>query len=142
MARNTTTAREFFDQLSPYADIAYGPSLNNPTDQNQDITDPLDQVKQNFRTLLLTSPGEKLSDPQFGIGIQNFIFEMNIPETEAQIKSRINSQAKIYMSYINITNIQTSKFQDNDNGLYLAITYYVPEINQQDRIVINFPENR
>ena len=142
MPKYARSAQEFFDQLSPFSDVAYGPNIESPIDQDEDFTDPMDQVKQDFRTLLLTRPGEKLGDPEFGIGIQNFLFEMNTIETQAQINSRIRSQASIYMSYIDITGITLQRFENNDNGLYVAVTYYVPQINQQDQIVVDFPENR
>jgi phage baseplate assembly protein W len=129
------------DELSPYADIAYGPSLDDPTDSDSDLSDPLAEIKQNFKILLLTRPGEKLDEPEFGIGIQNFLFEMNTIEIKQQISSRIKSQVITYLSSINIVNIDLSTFENNENGVYVAITYYVPQINQQDRIVVNFPEN-
>jgi len=140
--RTPRTAQEFMDELSPYADIAYGPSLEDPTDPDMDLSDPLAEIKQNFKILLLTRPGEKLDEPDFGIGIQNFLFEMNTIETKQQISSRIRSQVITYLSSINIVNIDLSTFDNNENGVYVAITYYVPQINQQDRIVVNFPENR
>jgi len=140
--RPPRTAQEFMDELSPYADIAYGPSLEDPTDPDLDLSDPLAEIKQNFKILLLTRPGEKLDEPDFGIGIQNFLFEMNTIETKQQINSRIRSQVITYLSSINIVNIDLSTFDNNENGVYVAITYYVPQINQQDRIVVNFPENR
>lgn len=135
------TTKEFMDELSPYADISYGPSLDDPTDSDSDLSDPLAEIKQNFKILLLTRPGEKLDEPEFGIGIQNFLFEMNTVEVKQQISSRIKSQVITYLSSINIVNIDLSTFENNENGVYVAITYYVPQINQQDRIVVNFPEN-
>ena len=142
MPRYSRSAQQFFVTLSPFADIAYGPNIESPIDQDEDFTNPLDQVKQNFRTLLLTRPGEKLGDPQFGIGIQDFLFEMNTIETQSQVNSKIRSQVNIYMSYITITNITLQRFDNNENGLYVAISYYVPQINQQDQIIVDFPENR
>jgi len=142
MPKYARSAQQFFDQLSPFADVAYGPSLDSPINQEEDLTDPLAQVKQNFRILLLTRPGEKLGDPEFGVGIQNFLFEMNSVETQAQINSKIRSQVNIYMSYINITDIVLQNPQSDGNSLYVAVTYFVPQINQQDQIVVDFPENR
>lgn len=142
MPKYARSAQQFFDQLSPFADVAYGPNLSSPIDQDEDLTDPLAQIKQNFRILLLTRQGEKLGDPEFGIGIQNFLFETNNAQTQAQIKSKIKSQVNIYMSYINITEITLQNPQPDGNSLYVAVTYFVPQINQQDQIVVNFPENR
>ena len=33
-----------------------------------------DLVRQNFKNLLLTIPGERMMDPDFGVGIQRFLF--------------------------------------------------------------------
>ena len=142
MSRNARSAQQFFDQLSPFADIVYGPNIDSPIDQDEDFTDPMDQIKQNFKILLLTRPGEKLGDPEFGIGIQNFLFEMNTVETQSQINSRIRSQVSIYMSYITIRQITLQRTDNSETGLYVAITYYVPQTNQQDQIVVDFPQNR
>ena len=32
-------------------------------------------VRQNFKNLVLTAPGERVMDPQFGGGMRNFLFE-------------------------------------------------------------------
>ena len=32
-------------------------------------------IKQNFKNLILTAPGERIMDPNFGVGIRNFLFE-------------------------------------------------------------------
>ena len=48
---------------------------------NEDTFKLYDDVKQqiNFylKNLLLTSPGENISDPNYGVGIRQFLFEMN-----------------------------------------------------------------
>ena len=63
----------FFDELSQFEDIIQGPLLSSPTDPLTDITDPKEQVKQNFRILLLTAPGERLTDSNFGVGLKNYL---------------------------------------------------------------------
>ena len=35
--------------------------------------DLLSVVKQNFKMLILTNPGEKIMDPEVGVGIQKFL---------------------------------------------------------------------
>ena len=44
----------FWDKLSQYEDIIQGPLSSSPTDPLTDITDPKEQVKQNFRTVSYT----------------------------------------------------------------------------------------
>ena len=33
-----------------------------------------EMVKQNFKNLMLTSPGERIMDPEFGVGLRRFLF--------------------------------------------------------------------
>ena len=35
-------------------------------------------IQQNLKGLLLTSPGERVKDPLFGVGLRDFLFEQNI----------------------------------------------------------------
>ena len=39
-----------------------------------------DQIKTNFLNLLLTVPGERINQPNYGIGLKNLLFENNIDE--------------------------------------------------------------
>ena len=32
-------------------------------------------VKQNLKMLILTSPGERVMEPDYGVGMKNFLFE-------------------------------------------------------------------
>ena len=43
------------------------------------ITDYKELVKQNLKNLILTNPGEKIMDADFGIGINRFLFELDNP---------------------------------------------------------------
>ena len=35
----------------------------------------LDSIKQNVKMVVLTSPGERVMDPSFGVGIRKYLFE-------------------------------------------------------------------
>ena len=71
-------------------------------------------VKQNFKNLILTSPGERVMLPTFGAGVRRLLFEPLTPETFSKVSQRISSQVTKFMSYINIENISiyifTNKF--------------------------------
>ena len=36
-----------------------------------------DMVKQNIKMLLLTAPGERIMDSNFGVGLKTYLFELN-----------------------------------------------------------------
>ena len=126
------------DQTS-YTSIAYGPSLNGVTDPLDDITDPKDQVKQNFRMLLLTRPGERITDSNFGIGIQNYLFELANTSTQSQIKTRITNQVAIYMPYITIRDLRVGLASADSQALRVIIQYYIPSLDVLDQQDMVFP---
>ncbi len=70
-------------------------------------------AKQNLKMLVLTAPGERIMDPNFGVGLKGYLFEMNMPSTYEQISSRIESQVGQYLDYIRIDDIQYQIPEDN-----------------------------
>ena len=50
-----------------------------------------DVIRQNFKMLILTSPGERIMLPDFGAGIRRFLFEPIIPTQFSKIKNRVLS---------------------------------------------------
>jgi len=95
-----------------------------------------DEVQQNLKHLILTSPGERVMDINFGVGIRRFLFEQMVPQTQDKIESRILSQVRQYLPFVKITKID---FNTNEflNLLNIAITYNVSSINKNDKIVID-----
>jgi len=83
-------------------------------------------VKQNFKNLILTIPGERIMIPDFGVGIRTFLFEMNDETTYGAIRSAITTQVKKYMPYIGIENVLFNVDEFNaPNSLNLAIFYNI-----------------
>jgi phage baseplate assembly protein W len=61
-----------------------------------------EMVTQNLKNLILTVPGERMMDPNFGAGIKRFLFEQHDVSTYSSIFSKIIEQATIYMPFIDI----------------------------------------
>ena len=72
-----------------------------------------DLAKQNLKMLILTLPGERIMDPNFGVGLRRYLFELNDSNTYSNISSRIREQTQRYLSYIQIDDI---KFQIPENN--------------------------
>jgi phage baseplate assembly protein W len=89
-------------------------------------------VKQNFKNLMLTAPGEKMMDPEFGVGLRKFLFENSTQVTPSQLKGRIKSQSIKYLPYINILSIEFGEEdQNNLNVLRASISYFIKPLNLQ-----------
>ena len=109
----------------------YGPKW--PLSQgNHDTFELYDDVKQQIsfylKNLLLTSPGENLSDPNYGVGLRRYMFEQNLPSTRGSIASEISSQMSEYLPYLEVSDIQVgATAQEIDsNTLSVRIVYSIP----------------
>jgi len=63
---------------------------------------------QNLTNVLLTSPGERVMDPEFGVGLRKYLFQPNSETTYMDIESRIQNQVRKYLSFIEILRIRFS----------------------------------
>mgnify|MGYP003348522232 CR=1 FL=1 len=96
-----------------------------------------DLVKQNFKTLLLTIPGERIMLPDFGVGIQKYLFENMETGAISGIASAVNNQVSKYMPYISILDIATKNSEDDDHLSSVTITYYIKPLSEQDTIDVS-----
>ena len=101
-----------------------------------------EMVKQNVKMLLLTAPGERIMDPDFGIGLQTFLFENNTKHSQGSLESRIVSQIGTYMPFIEVVALNfhdsvTNELID-DNYLKIEFKYFIKPLNQLDAIDLDF----
>ena len=90
-------------------------------------------VSQNLKMLILTSPGERVMDPLFGVGIYNFLFDLNTQLTRIEIKERIARQVKKYMPFVTIQDVIFSETDGMDidrSILSVGIQYVVPSLGE------------
>lgn len=106
-----------------------------------------DQAVTNYINLLLTRPGERYHQPNYGIGLQLQIFEMNTEATRTEIEFRIRQQAAYWLPHIVNHDIQVMPRakpgivdSDPENAIQIRITFSVTEKNANKTITI-FQEN-
>ena len=95
-----------------------------------------DMVKQNFKNLLLTVPGERIMIPDFGVGIQKYLFEQRGFGIVESISAGIQVQVSKYMPYIEILNINTIASEETEELLSIKIDYYIKPLGESDLIEI------
>ena len=91
-------------------------------------------VKQNFKHLVMTSPGEKIMNPDFGVGLRNFLFENQDRGVVENFKERLYVQAEKYMPFVSIINVNTSFFENTFN---VDIKYFIKPIAIEDALSLN-----
>ena len=101
----------------------------------------IEAIIQDLKMLILTSPGERTMDPNFGVGMRRFLFEQNNAPTHASIRARIRRQAAEYMPFLDITDISFSTDLDGEgfraNSLLVGITFYIPSLGVGSTANIN-----
>ena len=94
-----------------------------------------EQVKSNLINLLLTEPGERINEPNFGVGLKNLLFEQN-PDIEI-LKEKINTQIEYYIPLISLSDVNMN-FENDKYLLYIIISYNFNLDGSTDAIQLNF----
>ena len=120
----------------------YSPSLPLTTNNTHYdmIFDIGTNIKQNFKNLLLTSPGERIMIPNFGCGIRRFLFEYEEDAMFEDISAIIEDQTEAYMPFIEIDDISLDDVvlggTEKQHTLAFTISYSVPSLDIQDSLLI------
>ena len=94
-----------------------------------------EQLKSNFLNLLLTVPGERLNNPNYGIGLKKLLFENYIDEES--LLEDISTKVQFYLPEIKLNNTKVIR----DTDLYkitIKLDYTIIIDNTDDSIQINF----
>ena len=108
----------------------YGPAWPLKTG-NHDTYVVYEDLKQQIsfylKNLILTSPGENISDPGYGVGLRRFLFEQNTEFNRSTIKNAIASQIAAYLPYLSIDDIIVDASADeiDQNSLSIKIIYRI-----------------
>mgnify|MGYP003637767500 CR=1 FL=1 len=104
-----------------------------------------DSVKQNLAGLVLTVPGERIMDPDFGVGLRTYLFEIDNPLVRSDISGKLTQQVGVYIPWVNILEISFTTQKDNPeleaNFLYMSFTYIITPLDFTDRLDITLPIN-
>lgn len=114
-------------------DLRSDVSFNNQLNKNETLRDfsaifDIEAVKNSIKTAFLTSPGENLLDPKYGVDIKQYIFEPVDDFTAEIIKEDILSKLPIMEPRIVVNNVEVVGNEDqNQYDIYLTID--VPSLN-------------
>lgn len=92
----------------------------------------LERIKESIYQILLTYPGERVMEPEFGCRLRDFIFENVMDATvKTMIRFEIERAITRWEPRIQINNIAISFIDDNDNGTKLVIDLFAIVIKYQ-----------
>tara|TARA_R100001015_G_C4566701_1_gene125498 strand:- start:59 stop:460 length:402 start_codon:yes stop_codon:yes gene_type:complete len=97
-------------------------------------------VRQNFKNLVLTSPGERIMLPDFGAGLRRLLFDQQGKQTFSEVVSSIRSQVDRYMPFIVIEKISFQTTENDPsipfNQVNVLIRYNLGDLSSSDTLKI------
>jgi len=125
-------------KLPLYIDPVDGIALNKTLKQ---------MARQNLKMIILTSPGERIMHPKFGVGLRRYLFMNNTSRTLSDISRKIEQQVRTYLPSVNIRSIKflsengeeiRSSFESSSSSNYvkLVLNYEIPSAFVSDALEI------
>ena len=106
------------------------PVTKDPVDGFSLTKNYKEMIHQNFKNLILTSPGERIMDPNFGVGLRGYLFQQMTPLVFGDIEERIVQQVSTYLPFVEVLDILFSPEEDGEfiNSLAVRIEYFIAPI--------------
>ena len=108
------------------------PITRNDVDGYTMIDDFGTLIKQNFKMLVLTNPGERVMNPDFGVGITQYLFENFNTSIYTDIEDNIRKQVEKYLPVVTVHRVRFDDSNPDRNTLGVAIEYSIPVLGIKD----------
>ena len=83
----------------------------------------LQQSQHNLKNLLLTYPGERVHQPNFGSKLRQLCFEQLDDKLPTRIEEEVRRSVGNWLPYINIIGVQTLTSDSDTNSIYVTVKY-------------------
>ena len=104
----------------------------------ENLQDLISVTTQNLKMILLTAPGERIMDPEFGVGMRNFLFEQSSRFDREDLRRRIVAQINTYVDLVilNAVRIRQTNEMIDSNEISVSLNYTVigEPVNQEIEI--------
>ena len=101
-------------------------------------------VRQNLKNIILTAPGERVMDVNFGVGIRNYLFQQVAEGVVGTLRSEIVKQVGKYMPFLEILDVIINQpdetYYTDDNMLGIDIVYRFLPTDDLDTLTINLSQ--
>ena len=101
-----------------------------------------DLIQDNFRSLLLTSKGERLGRTDYGCSLKSLTFELvNSENFENNIMTEIQESVSKYLPFIQLQSFSSSNFKYSGNddtalaNLQIDIVYDIPKLGITNKLI-------
>jgi len=95
---------------------------SNPLNSDLIVIKNVNAITRSIRNIVLTTPGEKFFDPDFGSNVTKLLFENVDDITASQIQEEIEFSINNYEPRVKLIDVQV--IADNDNASFDTIITY------------------
>ena len=87
----------------------------------------IDAAKENIRNLVKTRKGERMFQPNFGLGLDSLLFENVTEELKMMIQDDIINTFKFWLPYITVRNVNiiVNSDQYNQNTIKIDVEFFM-----------------
>lgn len=87
--------------------------------------DTFTQIKSNITNLLRTKKGERRMNPNFGSGLQEYLFEQNVLESPEILKQILTDEINNYIPGVTVNKIDVGLSNNEKNQLTDSYILYI-----------------
>jgi phage baseplate assembly protein W len=96
-----------------------------------------ENIRESIRVILLTNSRERLRLPEFGGGLQTFLFEPNTVATRHLIEERIQQALKRWEPRITVESVHVDKDPADPEAAVATIQYKLVATQTLERMTLN-----
>ena len=85
----------------------------------------IESVKNNIRLLLQTQKGERMFQPNLGMGIRRFLFEQITEDTQVQIENDIVDTFATWLPFVDLREIDIDTGRQDQNQINIKIVFNI-----------------
>ena len=85
----------------------------------------IESVKNNIRLLLQTQKGERMFQPNLGMGIRRFLFEQITEDTQVQIENDIVDTFATWLPFVELREIDVDLAEQDQNKINIKIVFNI-----------------
>tara|TARA_Y100000592_G_scaffold781_1_gene1293 strand:+ start:41747 stop:42115 length:369 start_codon:yes stop_codon:yes gene_type:complete len=108
------------------------PLLKSSNDGFQMLKTIRQTVKQNLKMIILTNPGERVMNPEFGVGIKTYLFANFSEGVQSEIYDKIIKQVDTYLPAVKISKITFFETNPDTSSLAFQVYYRLPDSGLDD----------
>ena len=97
-----------------------------------------EDIRQAIRIIIFTNRGERLMRPDFGAGLNEFVFEPINTATMALVENRVREALIAWEARIDVLGVKVTADTSERNKLLIEMTYRVRATNTRHNLVYPF----